>query len=275
MLVQAVPSRVPKLATFVYVEPMPFGLVHAIAIATAARNGHFDTIRFVCERVPTGKWWKSVENLVEIVTTKAPTRVFGVALKHPSHVADVMRLDQMRQVGGTFLDLDVITLGDFSDFLCYPCTLGVQRLSNGDICGLGCAVVICHASSEFVESWYMGYDPHQSRWEGFRSSGDDEHWSEMSTRYPFMLANLMPEQVHTVKSDIFYPYSWDNPGLVQLFQESGCLNPETKCLHLWQKNSWERYLKNLTPSEIRDGKSRFTQACLRAIEGDFGWAKSG
>jgi hypothetical protein len=255
---------IPNLATFIYIGDMPFSYVHSLAVRSAAAVNHFSGIRMLCDRPPTGLWWETCAGLVDIEIITPPATIFGIPLLHPSHVTDAVRLHEMRSTGGIFLDLDVLSVKPLARYRDGSCVLAKQH-ADGIKRGLGCAVMMCEPGSAFVTAWLEGYDPTRSQWFGFRSRGRDEHWSEMSTRYPAMLADRLPDAVTVLEHETFYPYSWEPDGLRQLFVDCLDLADETACLHLWEANSWDRHLAHLNPGQVARGSTTFTKAAHNVL----------
>lgn len=254
---------IPRIATFVYIGDMPFSYVHSLAVLSAARVNDFDEIRLICDRVPTGPWWEQCCDAVTVEIVTPPSNVFGVPLRHPAHVADILRLHEMRSTGGVFLDLDVLCVRPLPQQWAASCVMAEQQTRHGRL-GLGCAVMLCEPRSAFVDAWLTGYDPARSRWNGFRSTGRDKHWSEMSTRYPAMVADRMPDDISVLPAASFYPYNWEEEGLRSLFVDCLDLTDETLCLHLWEAVSWHPHLADLGPADIERAASTFTKAA-RAV----------
>jgi hypothetical protein len=256
---------IPNLATFVYIGDMPFSYVHALAVRSAAVVNRFDRMRLICDRIPTGKWWDECRDLLEVQITTPPDNVFGVPLRHPSHVTDVIRFHEMLSTGGVFLDLDVLCVKLLNRYRGSACVLGRQE-RDGQEYGLGCAVM-CEPHARFIDQWFSGYDPARSLWHGFRSTGRDAYWSEMSTRYASMLAQRMPDDLTVLDHTVFYPYNWEPAGLRTLFEEDVDLPGDTCCLHLWEANAWPPYLSKIGPAEVERGGTTFTRAAKAVLAG--------
>lgn len=257
---------IPDLATFVYIGDMPFSYVHALAAQSAAAVNRFDRMRLICDRTPTGVWWEQCRHLLDVEVVTPPDNVFDVPLHHPSHVTDVIRFHEMLSTGGVFLDLDVLCVKPLNVYRTHACVLGRQE-RDGQEYGLGCAVMMCEPHAVFVEEWFTGYDPARSLWRGFRSTGRDEYWSEMSTRYASMLAQRLPDEVTVLDHTVFYPYNWEPAGLRTLFAENVELPADTACLHLWEANAWPPYLSKIGPTEVERGDTTFTRAARAVLAG--------
>jgi hypothetical protein len=258
---------IPNTATFVYVGTMHFEFVHAAAVHSAHRVGGYDKIRLIATEQPAGDWWHACEDLVELSIVRPPEDVFGVPLQHPAHVADVIRLRDMLEHGGTYLDLDVLSVAAMGALRGNDCVFSEQRLDSGGQWGLGCAVMMAAPESPFVREWYDGYNPATSHWYGFRSTGKDAYWSELSTRYPAMLSMLYPGRATILPHTAFYPYNWEAGGVRQLFVENIDVPADTRAIHLWESVVWKDHLAELGPAAIRRGGTTFLNACSAALTG--------
>lgn len=259
-------QSIPNTITYIYIRGIPFSFVHYLCVATAAICNPGATIRFLCETVPDTPAWRQCRDNVpmDVETIEPPSSVFDIPLEHPAHIADVVRLQEMLDRGGVFLDLDVVCVRPFNFASREACVLAEQH-KDGLVRGLGCAVAMCRPGSSFVADWISGYDPRRSRWSGFRSHGHDKYWCEMSTDYPAMLATEPRTDLSILSHDYFYPYSWEDDGLVALFEMCMPLSPKTTAIHLWETMSWHRYLKQMTMSEITARANTVTRSAARIL----------
>lgn len=248
---------VPRTIHFIWVPgEFSFGPVHGLTIQSAAMVNPDCRLVLHCAEEPTGQVWAAVRDLVEIESVSVPIDCFGVALRHPAHRTDFLRLALMREIGGIFLDLDVICVRPFS--LIGDGSFVAAWQSSDRAKGIGCSVMLAEPRALFVDRWITGYDPKESLWHGFRSRGYDEFWGEMSTRYPAMLAKRFPEDIDVLPHVKFYPYGFEDDDLEGLFRKSQILPTETLCVHLWEMRSWDRYLKALDFRRAPEVESTFT-----------------
>lgn len=252
---------IPNHIHFIYFQgDKPFSLVHHLAVASARARNPDARITIHCDYPPdTPSWIAGLRGIeeVDVVITDRPTHIYGVPLLHPAHQADVKRLELMLTEGGIYLDLDVICLRPFTDLLGRRMVLARQD-SAGEK-GLGCATMLAEANTPLVKRWIEGYDPQRSLWKGFRSKGRDTHWSEMSTRYPRMLAQLHPDEIEVLEYQAFYPFGFDQGSLRKLFVDKAPVPAAAYSIHLWEARSWEVYLADLTPSALLASGSTFAE----------------
>ena len=246
---------IPNRCFFVYLRPLEFSLVGYLAIRSAHDVNSPDELVVYCDRPPTGPWWEAASRYVSsVVLVDPPEFVGGVPVIHPAHRADLVRLDVLLRDGGIYLDLDVLSVRPLTPFLGESFVLGQE--GEGGEHGLCNGVILAEPESAFGREWLRGWDPATSRWHGFRSTGRDRYWSEMSVKYPAYLGTLFPELITIAPYDAFHWPLWTDEHLEWLFEGRGDQFPNAYCHHLWQSHS-ERYLERLTPEYIRRVDTNF------------------
>lgn len=247
----------------------PFSMIHYLAVRSAAQaNDVLIDVYLAYE--PDGAWWDSAQPYVRVHRVEPPTEVAGVPLKHPAHQTDVLKLWTLREQGGIAIDLDVICVRPFSAIIDETAQLVLANEDRNRNVALCNAVTLAAPDAEFVKLWIDGYDPQKSLWNGFRSRGFDEHWGEMSTRYPMHLANLHPELIRILPSASFFPLQWREPYLGEFFAEGGNspLEDESICVHLWEMAAWG-YLEAFDIPRALESTSPYGQLVRLVIgEGD-------
>ncbi len=229
----------------------PFSFIHYLAIRSALETNKPDKIFLYYEFEPFGLWWEKSKDMVELVQVKAPESIFDNPLNHPSHRADVLRLNILQEHGGIYLDMDVICLKPFEELRSYNFVLGQEK----DV-GLCNAVILSEPGAEFLKIWLEQY-------RSFRSKGFDEFWNEHAVKVPSKLAEKNPDLVHIEENSFFNPlYSEADI----LWTDSGATFEESFCMHLWEKLWWDKYLKDLSPEFIKTDNSCFSQLCRQ-----YGW----
>ncbi len=131
----------------------------------------------------------------------APGKVPG---KVPASSEELLSV--LHEQGGIYLDMDVLCLRSFEPLRRHEIVLGEEGKDRGY--GLCNAVILAAPGSWFVRKWLAGYDPDTSLWKGFRSTGRDAYWNELSVRYPAYLARLYPGRVHVVDHRAFFWPTW-------------------------------------------------------------------
>ncbi|MDQ8706965.1 glycosyltransferase [Streptomyces sp. LHD-70] len=238
-----------------------FSLVHYVCLRSMVAVNEPDRVYLYYAYEPSGPWWDRALELVTPVRVEPPTSIGGVPISHPAHQSDVVRLEKLLEHGGIYLDMDILCVRPFDDLLDAGVVLGEQagtvdgKLTIDGLCN---AVILARPGAPFLRRWLDGFDPATSLWSGFRSTGRDELWDEMSVQYPAHLARLHPDEV-TVKSwrSFFWP-SWREEDRRALFVDDDPGDfPGAYCHHLWETLAWRDHLADLTPKSIKEGTSRF------------------
>jgi hypothetical protein len=256
---------IPNRCFFICLHPMEFSLVSYLAIRSAAAVNEPDELTVYYDEKPSGPWWDlASEYITDAIEVDPPRSVGGVPVEHPAHRADLLRLQVLLESGGIYLDLDVLSVRPLAPFRNESFVLG-QEGENGCY-GLCNGIILAEADSVFGKEWLSGFDPATSRWQGFRSRGHDEYWSEMSVKYPAHLATLFPEHITTAPYDAFHWPTWTDEHLEWLFRGRGDDFPNAYCHHLWQSQSWDGYLKDLTPEYIKRVDTNFNLMVRRYFD---------
>ncbi|MCU0914607.1 MAG: hypothetical protein MUC88_08600 [Planctomycetes bacterium] len=271
----------------------PFSFLHFLAVYSAWKVNRPVDILVHYHYEPDTVWWREARKYVRLNRVKVPTEVFGNPLTHFAHKADVIRLEQLQQHGGIYLDLDVVCLNPFGPLLGHPMVMGCQAGT-----GLCNAVILADPHSEFLRVWRDSY-----------RTFDQHDWSRHSVLLPFRLAQEHPDWIHVEGPySFFYPVFnepvrgdlWARPPLLRhrliwvgkrLLDYAGqprsfhtplryighTLRPgrwhertlaRAYCVHLWEQLWWEPYLKDFTAARILQGASGFARVFRDALGRD-------
>ena len=245
---------IPNIVHFIFFnEPpsrQPFALYHFLAVESALQRLQPSSLRFYTKNVPHGPLWERLEGRIEVFIVEPPTQVFGRALRHYAHQADVMRLDMLIESGGIYLDLDTIVRRSFAPLLRHQAVMGLQNFPDGRR-GLCNAIILSEARHPFLIEWRRSYRT-------FRSSGRDAFWDEHSVQIPLELAGIgasgdfrQPRSdLEILPAESFFEPSFWPYDLKRLFER---VEPFENSFahHLWESVSAERYLDRLTHDIIR------------------------
>lgn len=227
----------------------PWSLVHHVCVKSAIERIKPEQAFLYYEYEPNGVWWELTRKILTPIRIKAPRDIFGNALEHPAHCADVVRLRTLIDQGGVYLDADVLVHNNFDHLLDNSVVLGAEGV-NAEY-GLANAVIIAEPGAPFLKKWYEEY-----RW--FRSRGRDEYWNEHSVRVPLTLSKAHPNEITILPHTAFYWPLWAPEHLNLIY---GSPPPSeargTLANHLWESNAWETYLEHLTPGKVRGIDSNF------------------
>src|SRR5215831_12654750 len=111
---------IPKILHFCFGLSLKGGdwsLVHHACVKSAVERLKPDQAFLYFEYEPRGPYWDLTRKLVRCERITAPRTVFGNPLIHYAHRADVVRLQKLIEVGGIYLDCDVLVHRDFDDLL--------------------------------------------------------------------------------------------------------------------------------------------------------------
>jgi hypothetical protein len=260
--------KVPNIIHFVFGLKEDFGgkafsLIHYLAIKSAYDLNNPDKIYFHCCYEPNTIWFEKLKPFIHINKVSPPDEVFGNKLYHFAHQADIIRLRTLLEYGGIYLDMDTISVKSLHPLRNYSFAIGKQYTAtssplrkrikksikklnasylNRPIRGLCNAVMLAEPNSFFVNKWYESYQT-------FRSKGYDEFWDEHSVLMPLQLANEYPDAISMLPAESFHFPLYDNLGLKLLFEEER-IYPKAYIHHLWESESWEKYLSRLNIEDI-------------------------
>lgn len=236
-------TKIPNIFHFIYFysnSRQEFPLAHYICINSARVLNKPEKIYFYSNRLPFGKFWDMISCYIEFNKVEPPDSVYGNKLYHIAHKSDVLRLLLLKEIGGVYLDMDVICKKSFIPLFKYDFVMGKQgKWRNMGLCN---GVIFANKDSEFLKLWY-----HEFKY--FRSKGHDKYWAEMSVRRPMELSKKYSQLIHVEPYDSFhYPlyYSFD---IKKIFEKTIDF-PNAYCHHYWDGASYDKYLKNITVEEI-------------------------
>ena len=237
----------------------PWSLIHHVCIKSAIQRIKPTQTYFYYEYEPKGAWWQLSREMLTLVKIGAPRSIFGNPVSDPAHRADIVRLEKLLEVGGIYLDCDVFVHRDFDDLLQHRTVLGAEGRS-----GLCNAVIIAEPQAPFLKKWYDEYA-------SFR--GRKGYWAEHSVQVPFQLAQKHPSEITLLPEDAFFWPTWDHDGLARIFGSATPISKGTYANHLWESQSWERYLENLTPARVRQFDTNFhfwARPMLEGLSNEYG-----
>ena len=191
---------------------------------------------------------------------------------HVAHVADVLRLQILRDEGGIYLDADAYALQPFDNILRGARDV-VMAHEGGNRYGTANAVIVAKKHAPFIERWLVEYE-----------SFDEQDWNWHSVVLPKRLAKQHPKEVCTLSPTAFFWPLWTESHVdymhktlskdeareleVRVHKNEGALYEDQLVYHAWSHNSFERYVERLTPDIIRDEDTRFNILMRRFLPDD-------
>lgn len=162
---------IPKIIHFINIGTREFLYFHYIVVRMArAVNPDFEIMLHYTDE-PGGQWWEKAKSHCTMNKVEYKDEIFGNKIKNPAHVADVIRLEILKEIGGIYLDLDVICVNSFEPLLKEDMVMGIEP-DNG-LCN---AVIIAQKGAKFIEDWYAQY-----------KNFDSDIWNYHSVKLPWRL----------------------------------------------------------------------------------------
>ncbi|KAJ5630998.1 uncharacterized protein N7484_011098 [Penicillium longicatenatum] len=257
-------NPIPNVVHFIWgIQNPEINFINYLAIRSALISLQPDTLNIHYEELNLGNvWFQKLRDNVTLVH-------HDLALEYPkqtqekwqvSHLADVLRLDILRQEGGIYLDTDVIALQSF-DSLRYNKRDVILGHEGGDRHGLCNAVIVARQDASFLHQWK----------ESYRSFSADE-WNYHSVILPKQMALDFPDLVCSLAPTVFFWPTWTINHLEFMHEPitadqakevedslsvyGGGLHRDQLAYHAWNQVA-RKYLKLLTPEIVRGTDTRF------------------
>ena len=257
-------SRIPKILHYIFGMASDFGgkpwsLVHHVCLKSAVERIAPERVYFYYEFEPTGPWWELSRPLVTPVPISAPREIFGKRLDRVAHRADVVRLERLIELGGIYLDADVLVQRSFDDLLNHSAVLGQEEHEQEP--GLANAVILAEPQSPFLQRWYEKYRSFEGGPPGTKN------WNEHSVQLPRRLAQEHPSEITVLPPTAFFWPLWTEDHLAWIFASKRAIPPNgAYANHLWENFAW-KYLEDLTPRRVRRIDTNFHMWARPLLEG--------
>ncbi|KAI4152359.1 MAG: hypothetical protein LQ340_002955 [Diploschistes diacapsis] len=191
---------------------------------------------------------------------------------HVAHVADVLRLQILRDEGGIYLDSDAYALQPLDGVLRGARDV-VMAHEGGNRYGMANAVVVAKKGAPFVERWLGEY-----------ATFDEQDWNWHSVVLPKRLADQHPLEICALSPTAFFWPLWTESHVeymhVRLTDDEadevkarverygGALYADQLVYHAWSHNSFQRFIERLTPEIVRTEDTRFNILMRRFLPPD-------
>lgn len=218
---------IPPIVHFVWFEKDPdaeFLFVHYMAVLSAYKVNKPSVIYFYFDLPLKGRWWEETLKIVTPVHRTAPTTFRGKKITQAAHQADIVRLEVLRERGGTYLDVDTVSFQSWSHLLIYDFVMGSELTTHRALCN---AVIFANKDSKFLNYWFDIYSAY------FREDG----WAEASCHLPSRLSEspLLMEEIVVTPVENFFEPGWGS--VAETFILPNDPSPKLITLHLWSSYS--------------------------------------
>ena len=186
--------KVPNLIHYIWFSCHEYKMSTYLCMLSALKmqNPEFILIHGDCE--PKGKYWDlfkaAAGKKLKLVKKSPVTQIFGKKISVVEHQADVARLQVVLQVGGIYLDDDVVVLKSL-DALRRDHDIVLGEASPLSVANGG---IISNKNSWFLKRWFQQYQ-----------SFNDALWGADSVQTALALWQLFPEEVEVVQVRMMRP----------------------------------------------------------------------
>jgi len=270
---------IPKILHFTWLIPADGGRAFNIHHMASVKSAHFYNpdfkVRFHCNKLPTGEYFESIRDIIEINYVETPEEVFGIPIKYMAMKADVLRLRILIDEGGVYQDPDVITMRSYEDLLNNEVCLGYElsdklnlrqvfyfvRTFDFDVlkyrfripAGLCSGFIMAEKNSVFMRDWVEGY-----------KDFNNDNWSYFPVKLPLIMYKTGKYRVHTISPyQAHFPSC--SPADLKLIFEQNLVIKGKYFLHTWESKSYEKYLKPLTREKILSSNNTYCNAIKRFV----------
>ena len=230
----------------------PFSYIHYLSLLSAIKLHPEATFNLYTNTdLEASQWVQILENRISLIKVTPPEEIYGQPLNKVEHKSDVFRLNTLIEQGGIYLDLDVICIRPFYELFHSKMAMGAEK--HGGLCN---AVIIAEKNAPFLIEWKEAYHPARHTEEHYF---DPNGWGEMSLSYPKKLSYDYQEYIRILPPTAFYDPIGTKRELRMLFDSTDDLTTDRFALHLWESQSWNTYLKDLSPKDIETKQGYFYQ----------------
>ena len=179
-------ERVPRLAHIVWLFNQPKNFTFAHVITFLSIQLYFkpeEIIIWYSNSTPVGPWWEFTKLRVpniELIQIDVPRKVYGRSIELVQHQSDIVRIEVLIQLGGLYVDLDVVLLKPLTPLLRYNLTQGAESQNR-----LGSGFILAAKNTTFLRIWHGQY-----------RTFDDSDYNGHAIRLPMELAQSKVNPKH-------------------------------------------------------------------------------
>ncbi len=233
-------GNIPKKIHFIwFCEGRTFNIVNYVAIKAALHYNPSYEIYLHCDNEPFQNiYFDDLKDKITINKITKPGYVNNHKIQFFQHMADFVRLNILYEMGGIYLDTDIILLKPLDTFLTKRFVMGYERPGNeegGHMCN---AVIMVEPKNEFIEEWLSIYksswgEPYIAWWQGH------------SVIIPFQLRKKYGYMISIQKNTAFFPFLWDDLSIFYDY-DNGKNYEDSYCVHLWDTEASKTNLLPIT-----------------------------
>lgn len=246
---------IPNHIHFIFFGFTEFQYIHYLAIKSAKLVHKPERIFLYYSQEPkNNELWERTKLLVELVHVDAPEEFNGVKLENYQYKADVLRLQKLIELGGIYLDIDVISVKPFGDLMNQKLVLGIetgdQDIESAE--SVTNAVILCEPNNPFIIDWL----------EETGKNLVDKHWAYHGVNLPAEMLKRGQYEVTLEPRQSFMPFGWRDRWIFDADCKDQLEGAYT--MHLWE-TIWREDLDKINSTWVNNSDSTLAEI-LRSVE---------
>jgi hypothetical protein len=215
-------NDIPNIYHFIYLDGgQPFRINDYIAIKSAHIIQQPDCIFLYTDKEPINNiWWDRVKKYARIVLVTVPQIMNNNIVPYFQHKADIMRLYILHEIGGIYMDLDIISLNSLNNLRDKSIVMGKE--TNDKLCN---CVIMAKPKTKFIEKWIKKY-------ETMYGTTDLCWWAGLSTIIPKQLSTDFKDEIYELKGEQIMPFMFNDFSIFYTNDYSN-LYTNSYTVHLW------------------------------------------
>jgi hypothetical protein len=239
---------------FIYIKGYDFQFHHYLSVISAYKQMTFKRIHIYYNIEPeNNKWWKLVNNIPNVFIYKItiPTFINYNSVPYKQHQADIIRLVALKEMGGVYNDLDILTIKNYSDLIAKIQNnnkdIGLVFESDGRLSN---AFIISTQNNKFINEWLYYYET------TYGTVGD--WWAGLSVEKPHELSLKYKDIIEIFDKTSFLPFDYFH---TDFFTKSTTTIDYSNSygVHLWDTEQQKRGILPKNEIEFAVGNSIFYQ----------------
>ena len=229
-----------NLIHFVWVQGHRiYSIIQYLAVR-AARDKMSDCKIYIYNDIEpeNNEWWEKTKEFVTIIHITPPRYINGRNVPHAQHVADIMRVCILFELGGTYLDSDLLLTKDITDLI-------MPKKSNT----IFADVILCKETNDklwngfissskprnsFLKRWILEYetkygDPEGGCW-----------WAGLSVETPMRLYKDDCTDARIIDTHTLLPFGFYDDRIYTSHFVEGDPYPISYGVHLWETEAEKR-----------------------------------
>lgn len=240
---------IPNHIHFIFFGFTEFNHIHYLAIKSAKFIHRPEKIFLYYSQEPENNiLWQRIKSWVELIKVDPPEEFNGIKLTSYQYKADVLRLQKLIELGGIYLDIDVITLKPFHKLMTNNLVLGIetgdQDLETAE--SITNAVILTEPNNPFIIEWL----------EETGKCLENKHWAYHGVNLPVEMLKKGSHNYHLEPKKSFMPFGWRDKWIF----ESGNKDrlDDSYTIHLWE-TIWKDDLDKIDHNWIQSSESTLAE----------------